>query len=310
VSVIIRTYNQRDLIGQAIDGALGQRTSFPYEIIVGDDCSSDGTREVVEEYADRHPAIVRAFLPGERLGQDGLRMFAALLDSSTAQFVAPIDGDDYWTDPRKLERCVALLDSDPSLSMCFHNMVCRSDRGGDADEPFNRPDQPAESGIDQLLRSCYIAASSPVIRREAIVPLPEWYFRSTSNDWPLYMLACRSGRIGYLPECMGVYRVWDEGLYHRLDRAARIRMCVGVFEALDGGLFSSDDAVFQSRRAEEWLGLSEECARVGEVREARRAARMALRAAPRLLDPIGRASVRALIHSLVLRERSRSEVAA
>ena len=303
VSVLLRTYNQRPFIAEAIESAVRQETSFPFEIIVGDDCSTDGTRDIVTEYSHRYAGLVRTVLPDQRLGKDGLMMFATLLAAASGEYVAPMDGDDFWTDPLKLEQSVQKLDANPGLSMCFHNVIQRDDSGREPDRDFNPADEPLESGLEELLRRCYIAASAPVLRRRAIFPLPEWYFESTANDWPLYILATTHGRVGYLPKTMGVYRVLPSGAYHKLARADRLRMCVGVFEAMNGGLFEPRDATFQSRRAEEWLSLAEECLRIGEFAEARRSALMAIRVVPALTGRIGRASIRAMLRSVLGTDR-------
>ena len=104
VSVTILTYNQVAFIGQAIESALDQITDFPYEILVGDDCSTDGTQEVILDYQKRYPDRVKPVLHKKNLGQNGLFNTIETLKLAQGAYIAPMDGDDYWTDPRKLQK--------------------------------------------------------------------------------------------------------------------------------------------------------------------------------------------------------------
>ena len=106
VSVSIITYNQRELIGRAIDSVLMQEVDFPYEIIIGDDCSDDGTQEMIEAYRRQHPDKIQLILHPRRYTDEvpGRTNNTTNLLNCRGKYTAMLDGDDYWTDAGKLQR--------------------------------------------------------------------------------------------------------------------------------------------------------------------------------------------------------------
>src|ERR1017187_2565779 len=114
VSVLMITYNHEKYIAQAIESVLMQKTDFPYELILGEDCSTDGTREIVREYSRKHPEIVRA-PPRERtLGaKENVRQ---IVFASRGKYIALLEGDDYWTSQEKLQLQADLLDAHPETA--------------------------------------------------------------------------------------------------------------------------------------------------------------------------------------------------
>src|SRR5580765_7727743 len=125
VSVCILTYNHARFIAQAIEGALAQALPFTWEVLVGDDGSTDGTAEIVSEYAQRHPDRIRAFhfqYPAGHVRTSGQRNMRNLLERARGRYIAVVEGDDYWTSAEKLRRQVEFLELHPNYSACFHNV--------------------------------------------------------------------------------------------------------------------------------------------------------------------------------------------
>ena len=127
VSVILIAYNQRRYIRQAIESVLAQQTSFRYELLIGDDASDDGTDEIVSEYARAYPDIIRAFIRPENVG--AARNAVLLLQQAEGEFIASLEGDDYWTDPQKLEKQAAFLKKSPGFIGCTSRMQCVDENG-------------------------------------------------------------------------------------------------------------------------------------------------------------------------------------
>ena len=117
VSVCMTTYNHEAYLRQAVESILAQETSFDVELVLGDDCSADSTAAICREYAAKYPGRVR-FVTGER--NVGWRAnYRRTFEACRGKYVAYCDGDDWWSDPRKLQMQADLLESDPSCGMCY-----------------------------------------------------------------------------------------------------------------------------------------------------------------------------------------------
>lgn len=126
VSAFILTYNQEQFIGQAIEGVLMQKTNFPWEVVIVDDCSTDGTRAVIRRYWEKWPNRIRVLLNRHNVGRQALiRGYQAC----RGQYVAMVEGDDYWTSPDKLQRQADFLDRHPDYTICFHSATMVWDDG-------------------------------------------------------------------------------------------------------------------------------------------------------------------------------------
>ena len=113
VSVIVVTYRHEAFIAQAVESALSQKTDFPIEILISEDCSPDRTREIVTDLQRRHPETIRLFL-SER-NQNDNEVITRAWKVARGRYIACLDGDDYWTDPLKLQKQVEFLDQHPDI---------------------------------------------------------------------------------------------------------------------------------------------------------------------------------------------------
>lgn len=209
MSVSIATYNQARYIGQAIQSVLDQQTDFACEIIVGDDCSTDGTQQVILDYQARYPDKIIPLLHPKNLGGAGKYNALSTFAIARGQYIATMDGDDYWTSPDKLQKQADFLDTHPDCSTCFHNAQIIWEDGTYAPELVNGPDQKEISTIDDLVGETeiwFMATSSVLFRNGLLAAYPAWYHQSKSGDIPRYILLAKLGNIGYLPAVMSVYR--------------------------------------------------------------------------------------------------------
>jgi glycosyltransferase involved in cell wall biosynthesis len=220
VSVSITAFNHAPFIRQALDSVLAQQTPFDVEILVGDDDSIDGTREIVREYAERFPDRIRAFyhaaadklrIKGRLTGRKNL---ANNLNSARGGFIALLDGDDYWTDPTKLARQVEQLEGDRTLMTSFHAVDFVNEEGEIVDHP-EPPGRPTDRcTLNDLISGDRVAQTGSVLfRRGAIHPLPEWYFETPVGDFPLHVMNGHRGDFGYIDRRMGCYRVHQGGIW-------------------------------------------------------------------------------------------------
>ena len=119
VSVLTVTYNHGRFIRQCLESILMQKTTFPFEIIIGEDCSTDDTRSIVKEFEARYPDIIKAVYHDKNVG--GLRnVHEFVIPRAQGKYIAVCEGDDYWTDENKLQKQVEFLDANPQCSFCFH----------------------------------------------------------------------------------------------------------------------------------------------------------------------------------------------
>lgn len=210
VSVLCISYNQAAFIRQTLESILGQATDFPFELLVGDDRSTDGTAEIIAEYAARHPNLV-AVLRSENLGPN--RNFADLAARARGEFVAICEGDDYWTDPRKLQRQVDFLRARPEFTLCFHRVrVVYEDMPG-VDELYPKQCSPQPS-LSDLVAHNFVQTNSVLYRwryhgEEAFV----FDEGIAPGDWYVHLMHAEVGRVGFLPEVMAVYRKHAAGMW-------------------------------------------------------------------------------------------------
>lgn len=222
VSVVLCTYNHEPFIDRALASALDQRTPFDYEVIVSEDCSNDATRDIVRRWRDRHPTRIRLILSERNLRSN--EVVARGLRAAAGEYVALLDGDDYWTDAQKLQRQSDYLDAHSECALCFHDAEVVDDAGRPIGARRWTPaDQKTRSTLEDIWLGNFIATCSVMLRRAALRDVPAGYAEFFPiTDWPLYILCAEHGDIGYLPEVMGAYRLHEGGLYSPLSAAEKL----------------------------------------------------------------------------------------
>ncbi len=223
LSVSLITYNHGPFIARAIEGCLEQKTDFDFEIVIGEDDSPDGTREIVEDYVRRYPGRIRAlfrsredviYVDGRPTGRFN---FLETLKACQSDYVAMLEGDDYWTDPHKLRKQVEYLDAHPDCAFCFHDVALLKEDGElSRDYPLGTR-QPTYTLRDILHlngSACVTPQTGSVVLRRAFLPeLPPWMRTLPFGDLPLFALLSRRGFAGFIDEAMGVYRIHGGGLW-------------------------------------------------------------------------------------------------
>lgn len=220
VSVSVATYQHAPYIRECLDSILNQETNFPFEIIIGEDESLDGTREICIEYAEKFPDKIRLFLRDREISHlkdengklikrlNGIFTFGFM--SSRGKYIAVCEGDDYWSDPLKLQKQVEVLENDPDCSLCFHPTK------------FVRNNNPLDSYIHapSIKRDKYtmidvirggggfMATNSMVYRTEYKKDnYPDWARKAPVGDLPLMLVLASKGHFRYVDDVMSVYRI-------------------------------------------------------------------------------------------------------
>ncbi len=229
VSVVTITYNQARYIAQALESVLTQKTTFDFELLVGEDCSTDGTREIVEPHGESIPAR-RVFARPANVGAPS--NFQQTLRQARGQYVALLEGDDYWTDPRKLQRQVDSLDAHPDWTISFHWVRVVSEDGSQPDVLFPSQRYDRVLTVYDLFRDNCIQTCSVMYRR-VLDDYPAWLMANALGDWPLPMLHADRGDIGFLPEEMAVYRVHRQSTWSMTSKISRYRATLDMLAAVD-----------------------------------------------------------------------------
>jgi glycosyltransferase involved in cell wall biosynthesis len=205
-SVFLITYNHEPFIAQAVAGALAQEAPFDYEIVIGEDASSDGTGRIVRELERAHPGKIRATVRDANVGLQ--RNFIETYQACRGEYVAFLDGDDYWTSPHKLRKQVELLERDLDLSLCFHDAgTIHQDEGQvRCGPPVGPGPGRTRFRLEDVLLERFMASCSLVARNRLIDSFPTWASTVRCMDWLFTILNAQYGDIGYINEEMAVYR--------------------------------------------------------------------------------------------------------
>jgi hypothetical protein len=280
VSVLLITYNHEHFVGRSLDSILMQRGAR-FEIIVSEDCSTDGTLGIVKAKLASQ-ANARVIESDRNLGSNATILRA--IRAARGRYVSILDGDDFWIAADKLERQVAILDADATLSACFHNaLVVRGDDDAPSDERWTPSTQPPRIGAAELWEGNPFATCAGMLRRDALGSVGEWYAtlgRPTATpmvtDWPLYLAAAEHGALRFVDEPVGAYRLHDGGCFSSLPRKEKLDATAKVYRLMTAGLGARHRAWAAVGAARYFSGWMKEYRAQGEKRLARTAARHAL----------------------------------
>lgn len=211
VSVYCMTYNQVNTIAQTIEGIVGQKTDFPFELIVHDDASTDGTSDVVREYAARYPDVIRPIYQTENQFGNCNLIKTFIHPVSKGKYIAICEGDDYWTDPCKLQIQADHMESDPSCTLCFHAVRQLSSDG----DMMNYRPLKSECDVSASLiikrGGLFCPTASLMFRRDVMDTWPEFREKADIYDYPSQVLAAVMGNVHYIDRFMAVYRFASKG---------------------------------------------------------------------------------------------------
>ena len=204
LSICCITYNHEQYIEEAIRSFLNQVVNFSFNIVIVDDLSKDNTYNICESYAKVENNNIQLIRNENNLGP--IPNLAKALNLCNGKYIAWCEGDDYWTDPYKLQKQVDFLERNPEFTLSFHNAIIKWDDHSKPDSYFCPLDQKPVSSIEDVIKGWFIPSASMVFRKEAIIPLPEWFPNVYNGDWALQMIAASKGKIGYINKPMSVYR--------------------------------------------------------------------------------------------------------
>ena len=221
VSVYCLAYNQENYIRSALEGFVTQKTNFPYEVLVHDDASTDKTAEIIREYAEKYPHIIKPIFQTRNQYSQGINITQThIRPRVTGKYIAVCEGDDYWCDANKLQKQVDFMEAHPEYSACVHNTRMINQKTGK--ETILYPDREYDIVPEMVIPNPGIVChtTSFFYRSKYLFSRPGFLTAITGvGDYPLTIYLAMEGKIHYFPEVMSVYRIYSQGSWtNRMQR--------------------------------------------------------------------------------------------
>ena len=262
VSVLCTAYNHEKYLREALDSMVNQETDFAYEILVSDDVSTDSTPDIIRDYAARYPDKIRPFLLTENLYSQGRDVYyEVFFPAARGKYTAFCEGDDFWTDPTKLQRQVDFLEAHPDYTACVHNTELMKCEGARADDNLIIRDADCDMEFSDILPGMSHAwhTSSLMGRTELLADPPDFYDIAAEagfGDFPYALWLRLNGKIRFLARFMSCYRLssgadsWSADQEKQTSR--RTRFFRGVIDMLTAFRAHVTDAALL-RLTDEWI---------------------------------------------------------
>ena len=210
VSVCVITYNHGKYIRQCLDGILMQKVNFPYEILIHDDASPDDTADIIREYWEKYPTVIKPILQTENQYSQGFMPSKFNFDRAKAKYIAQCEGDDYWTDDGKLQMQVDFLEENSEYVETGHNIRILNEWGFLPSTNYDRCER--RYSFDDLKKGkLWMVATASTVFRNIFSELDDTilneYYRCTANgDLKISLLLSQYGNCYVFPNQMSVYR--------------------------------------------------------------------------------------------------------
>ena len=225
VSVCVTTYNHEPYLADALDAILAQRCDFGVEIILGEDCSADGTLSVCRAYAEKYPEKITLISSTENVGWRA--NYRRCVERARGKYIAFCDGDDYWCDESRLAEQVALMEQNPDVGLCY-TLAERRDAEGKLVGYF--PTRIGNRSLDTLLHDWCVENCTTLARRDIVLGYyttekpenrPEWL----TEDLPMWLFVAAHSEVAYIDRVTAVHRLFPDSVSHSTSLAKRLAFC-------------------------------------------------------------------------------------
>lgn len=205
VTIRCLVYNHEPFVKECLEGFVKQKTNFSFEAIIHDDASTDNSASIISEYANKYPEIIKPIIETENQYSKHDGSLRQIMDNATrGRYIAYCEGDDYWTDPLKLQKQIDFLEQNPEYSICFHPVKIL--KKGKLVKDYITRKVPETTDIYELAKGNYLHTLSVVFRRNS-PEIPSWVSQCPAGDYALHMFNATFGKIKKLNDVMGVYRI-------------------------------------------------------------------------------------------------------
>jgi glycosyltransferase involved in cell wall biosynthesis len=224
VSVCMLAYNLDKYVAQAIESVLMQKTNFRIKLVIGEDNSTDNTRQICLKYKKLYPNLIKLNLNNHNIGMQ--RNFINTIKSCEGKYLAILDADDYWTDEYKLQKQIDFLEANPDYIVCFHNSEIVDDNTGKIiGKCFNKQIKDTYTHKDILYNSIQPTLTT-VFRNHLVTEFPEWFYHTFATDMSFFILLSKYGKSKYIDEVMSTYRVHLGGTYSSKSRISTLSLSI------------------------------------------------------------------------------------
>lgn len=233
LSILLVCYNQQEFIDECIEGILIQQTNEPFELIIADDCSTDTTVDQIRAKLEGQKFEVNFLKTEKNLGLGP--NYRRGIEACNGEFVALLEGDDYWTDPLRLQKHISFLEKNPLCPMSFNLYGIYQQNTGTLTIPSTHGDSQFDYYTSKTLIQYNVIGnlSTCVLRKSALDQIPKTHFDYDITDWFIGIFLAQSHPVAQLKEVMSVYRVNDKGLWSRSSRQDQIKRKENVAKLYD-----------------------------------------------------------------------------
>lgn len=239
VSVCVVTYNQEKYIAECLESLVTQQTSFKFEIIVGEDCSTDGTRAIVQQYVEQYPDLVIPLFHENNVG--AVENVKRVYKAAKGKYIAHMDGDDMAL-PNKLQKQFNILENNPDCSICVHNMLAIDSEGNSTKRVFKCFPEKKYTLLDVYLINPFFIHSSKMF----VNKIDEYIDQLNVNalDIEFHIEQAKQGNIYFLHEELGIYRQFVGVTYdNKLINPLIPRRIISTYENIEKSYFSLSEII-------------------------------------------------------------------
>lgn len=225
------TYNHEKFLAQALNSVLTQEVNFDYEIVIGEDCSTDNTRNILISYQQKYPDKIRLLLADKNLGMH--ENFIQTYKACRGEYIALLEGDDYLTSPQKLQKQVDFLDHHSNCAIVYHMVELFDEKKGQMISILGEGYQKLTSTLDDYLRfTVPIQTSAVMFRRELFLEFPHWIKNVKMGDVVIFAMVGQYGHFGFIPEKMSVWRWHSGGVWTTKNSIEHLKGFIEIWELL------------------------------------------------------------------------------
>jgi len=221
VSVHMVTYNHGAFIVMAIESVLNQKTDFDFELVIGDDYSTDETRTIIKEYSFKYPEIIKAFLNSENLGLGGRNNSIKTLKACKGKYIAILEGDDYWKDANKLQKQVDFMEQHSGYAAYCGNAVYVNE--GVELKKVRNWNVAKDVTTKDFLYGNDVITGTILFRNQLFSHFFKMLQTAYAGDWMLFYYLSKKGKFYFSPEILSAYRIHSDGAWNKLDQIQRLQ---------------------------------------------------------------------------------------